>query len=300
VAQQSPALPVDLFAPEDPALAQRAAEWSDKRPFTRVLTFGKLLAQTPFVADMRQMLQVLQQAYDYPVDTEFTANFVDDESYRINLVQCRPLQVSGSGVATDLPARMDPDNVVLEARGAVIGRSRVSAVDRIVYVVPAVYGKLSEQDRYRVARLIGEVLHPDPPQPAMRVLLIGPGRWGTTTPWLGVPVSFAEINNVSFMCEVVAMSEEIVPDVSLGTHFFSDLVEQDILYMALFPSRKDNRLNREVLETAAPNLLGTLLPQAAAWSHAIRVMDFADRDGRGGLWINANAIKQQVVCYLNK
>ena len=73
-------------------------------------------------------------------------------------------------------------------------------------------------------------------------MLIGPGRWGTTTPSLGVPVSFAEIDTVSVLCEIVAMRDDLVPDVSLGTHFFNDLVEMDILYLALFPGRQGQLL----------------------------------------------------------
>ena len=66
------------------------------------------------------------------------------------------------------------------------------------------------------------------------IMLIGPGRWGTTMPELGIPVSFNEIRNTTVLCELVMMHEGLVPDLSLGTHFFNDLVEMDILYMAFF------------------------------------------------------------------
>ena len=67
-----------------------------------MFTFDDLLSQTPFVADMRKMLHMLQEAYDYPVDIEFTANFSASDRYKINLVQCRPLQVA-SKAAVELP-----------------------------------------------------------------------------------------------------------------------------------------------------------------------------------------------------
>ena len=54
-------------------------------------------------------------------------------------------------------------------------------------------------------------------------------------PMLGVPVSFSEIDTVAVLCEIVAMRENLVPDVSLGTHFFNDLVEMDMLYFAVDP-----------------------------------------------------------------
>ena len=100
-------------------------------------------------------------------------------------------------------------------------------------------------------------------------MLIGPGRWGTTTPSLGVPVCFAEIDTVSVLCEIVAMREDLVPDVSLGTHFFNDLVEMDMLYLALFPGRQGQLLERGVLRADAQPPGGTAARRramVATWS----------------------------------
>ena len=89
-----------------------------------------------------------------------------------------------------------------------------------------------------------------------------------------MPVSFAEIDRVSVICEIVAMRDDLVPDVSLGTHFFNDLVELDILYFALFPGRPHNHWNREFF-LQSPNRLAELLPDAAKWAPLLRVIDFA-------------------------
>jgi hypothetical protein len=297
VAHQSPELPIDMFASRDRALANLAEERGMRNVFPWVLDFDRLLTETPFVADMRQMLQTLQAAYEYPVDTEFTANFFAPDRYKINLVQCRPLQVASSGVATAVPENLKAEDVILEAHGAVIGQSRVCPVERLVYVVPSVYGQLPIGDRYAIARLIGRVMHLPESQRPKHVMLIGPGRWGTTTPSLGVPVAFAEIDTAAVLCEIVAMRDDLVPDVSLGTHFFNELVELDLLYLALFPNRKNNAWNREYLERS-PNRLAELLPDEAAWADVVRVIDVAAASGDGlAVRLNANAINQTVVCY---
>ena len=293
-------LPLHIFASQN-GLSHRE-DWSEvpSRPHP-VLTFEELLTRTPFVGDMREALQVLQKAYDYPVDLEFTANFFaeDVEKYKINLVQCRPLQVASDSAAVALPKVIDPADCVLEARGAVIGRSRANLIDRVVYVVPTLYGQLPLRDCYAVARLIGRLLHPDDPRP-QRVMLIGPGRWGTTTPSLGVPVCFAEIATVSVLCEIVAMREDLVPDVSLGTHFFNDLVEMDMLYLALFPRRDGNSWNREFFEQS-PNRLAELLPDEARWSDVVHVIDMPlASQGGARLKLSANSLTQQVMCYLER
>jgi hypothetical protein len=297
LAQQSTSLPLQMLASVDCELEQRARERGMRDVFPWVLTFEQLLRDTPFVADMREMLRTLQEAYDYPVDVEFTVNIVDKKNYKINLLQCRPFQVREAGTIPNPPARISPERLVLEVHGAVIGHSRIGTIDRLVYVVPSVYGQLPLSDRHKVARLIGQITRVRGLEAAKTILLIGPGRWGTASPELGVPVRFAEINNAAVLCEIVTMHEGLVPDVSLGTHFFSDLVETDILYLAIFPQRQDNRLN-EAFFDQQPNRLAELLPNAAEWAQCVRVIDLPNDQCRAVLRLNANTLKQTVFCYL--
>ncbi len=296
VARTSPELPLDLLASRDTELEQRAAGAGREGVFSWWLTFDRLLTATGFAADVRRMLRLLHEAYDYPVDVEFTANFFEGDQPRVNLLQCRPLQVKGGGSIVDPPADIPETGRVLEAHGAVIGQSRRAIVDRLIYVSPRAYGQLPVADRYSIARLIGRLAHLPEQRPPENILLVGPGRWGTTTPSLGVPVSFGEINTVSALCEVVAMRDGLVPDVSLGTHFFSDLVETDILYLALFPAREGNRLNAELIESW-PSRLTDLLPGAAQWADVVRVIDAPDLAGQP-LILHANSLSQRVLCYL--
>jgi len=292
-------LPLHIFAAPDEGLVRRAANQGLPPPNVLLLTFDHLLSRTSFVSDMREMLRILGEAYEYPVDLEFTANFTTDEQYKINLVQCRPLQVAVEVAATSLPSALAPEDVVLEASGAVVGKSRQHAIDRVVYVTPSVYGQMPVQDRYAVARLIGRLLHIDDDR-SRKVMLAGPGRWGTTMPLLGVPVSFAEIDTVSVLCEIVAMRENLVPDVSLGTHFFNDLVEWDMLYLALFPGRAGNQWRLEFFEDSA-NRLEELIPDAAKWAHAVRVIDVPRPEAPDtSLTIWANSLDQKVLCYLSR
>ena len=295
VVHQSPDVSIDLFASRDETIGfQPAGEPGARFPW--VLTFDALLKETNYVDVMRRMLRTLEDAYGCPVDVEFTTNFRRDDTYRINLVQCRPLQVRREDPIANPPAKIAPENLVLEAHGAIIGHSRICNIHRVVYVVPSIYGQLSLRDRYSIARLVGKLLRSEDPQHQTATMLIGPGRWGTSTPSLGVPVNFREISNVSVLCELVVMRDNLVPDVSLGTHFFNDLVEADILYFALFPERDGNRLNSDFLERA-PNRLAELMPQDANWAEAVRVIDTQALYGGGPLVLNANTLDQVIVFY---
>jgi hypothetical protein len=247
---------------------------------------------------MREMLHILQDAYGCPVDTEFTLNFMKDGSYRINLLQCRALQAKRYGT-TAVPPRMADvarEDVVLDVSGPVIGRSRELTLDRVVYIVPATYGQLLMGERYEVARIVGQVNALPQAERRGHTMLLGPGRWGTSTPALGVPVSFRDIRFAAVVGEIVAMRDDLVPDVSLGTHFFSDFIEADILYVALFPGRPDCHLDARYFE-ASPNKLPALLPSAAKWSHVIRVIDTGEALKPGTLTLCADTVQQRVICY---
>jgi hypothetical protein len=169
-------------------------------------------------------------------------------------------------------------------------------VNRIIYVVASEYSELALNDRYAIAKLIGELAGGGPGESSRQTLIVGPGRWGTTEPFLGVPISFTEIRTACAVCEIVTMREGLTPDVSLGTHFFNELVETDILYFALYPDREEDFLNRDLLESAS-NRLTDLLPDAARWAPVVRVLDPLEWQNDKALRLNADARRHRVVCY---
>jgi len=294
---------LDLLAPVDAEGARRARETrSAGRPaaIPHVLTFDPLLRKTGFVAAMREMLATLQTAYDNPVDIEFTANFTEEGGIRINLVQCRPLQVQGTGSVRipDISA-IPPEDTIITARSAVIGQSRVTTVDTFVYVVPAVYGTLPIRDRHEIASLLGRINKAlKQERPDGITVLLGPGRWGTSSPSLGIPVNFSDINGISVLVEIVAMHENLVPDVSLGTHFLSELVEMDMLYLAIFPDQQENTLNEAAFMNAPSRLTG-LVSEAGAWAHAVKVVAAGAIAASGRtVMLTADAPEQHVNCFL--
>jgi hypothetical protein len=266
---------------------------------TWVPTFDGLLSTTGFVQDMRDILRVLGEAYECPVDVEFTLNFVADSSYKIHVVQCRPLPVKG--IETPGPSAMEVSkaDTIIEASGAVIGHSRHIRINRFIYIVPAAYSRLALQDRHEIARMLGQINQAIEPSVPGGIMLLGPGRWGSNDPFLGVPVAFAQISRTSVLCEIVAMHEHLVPDVSLGTHFLNELVETDMLYLALFPRRGNNYLRTEWFEDS-PNRLVQLVPKAGKWADVIKVIEPSAVANEGSTFLIADAFKQKVLCYFER
>ncbi len=246
---------------------------------------------------MREILATLQDAYQHPVDIEFAANLQADGGYRIHLLQCRPLQVQGTERVCLPAVHVGNGDRLLQARGAVIGPSRIVPVHRFIYVVPSRYAELPWAQRYEVARLLGRV-NQTVGREGETVMLLGPGRWGTESPDLGVPVHFNEINRASVLCEIVTMRENLVPDVSLGTHFLNELIEMNVLYLALFPQQQRNELNERFF-LDAPNRLLDAVPQAVQWQDVVRVVDPRDvlAVDRSAV-LSADAGKQEAVVFI--
>lgn len=285
-------IPFDRYGVLDAQTSQRLEDRGQKGHEAWLLTFDRFLADSQFAPLMRRMLKTLEQAYEYPVDVEFTVNFVSDGTMLINLVQCRPLQTrGGQHIVVEMPQRLSEEQVLFRSNGNFMGGSTSQELKRIIYVEPESYIALPLTRKYELARLVGQ-LNRGIDRAITPTLLLGPGRWGTSTPSLGVPVRFAEINNMAALAEMAFTSGDLMPDLSFGTHFFQDLVETGIFYAALFPQQKGCHFNGALLESLASRT-EVLLPDATAYAPILRVYDFDHQD----MELLADLVSQKLLCY---
>ena len=286
-----------LFASKDEEMIERARQTNIKKVFPWILSFEKLLAETDFIKDMGEILSQLEQAYRHPVDIEFTANFVNEKEYRINILQCRPFHFTGNVKELVTPQNITDDNILLRTFDPLLGQSKYDPVGKIIYISPEKYSSMPTQGRYAVARLIGEITnhfkHED------NIMLIGPGRWGTAMPSLGIPVRFNEIKNVSVLCELASMHENLSPDISLGTHFFNDLVEMQIMYMSMNIISDGSLFNSHYI-TGAHNMLPDIMPGSRAMADAVFVVDAASIKPDCACFIHADTVKQKGMVFFSK
>jgi hypothetical protein len=276
---------------DDPAGDYGYAPVEDGR---RILTFDGILSEGTFTRVMQRMLKTLEHAYDYPVDIEFTVNFDSAGQFFVNLVQCRPLQTKGEGRRVEIPADIPAEDILFRVEGTFMGSSTIQPVRRIVYVNPEGYHRLGLSEKYDVARLVGRLNRLIRDRDETPTVLMGPGRWGTTTPSMGVPVRFAEINNMCILVEIAHMGSGLMPELSFGTHFFQDLVETDITYVALFPGSGDRTINTDLL-AQGPNILSKILPEQAKYADVVTVRDVSEER----YYLCTDVVGQRVVCYRN-
>ena len=139
------------------------------------------------------------------------------------MLQCRPLQTRGLGKTVDIPdVSLAQETCLFATRGNFMGGNVRLPIDYVVFVKTDAYLQLPEQGKYAVARQIGLI---NALLKGKNAMLIGPGRWGTTTPSLGVPVHYTELSHMTAICEVASMEGGFMPELSYGSHFFQDLVE---------------------------------------------------------------------------
>jgi hypothetical protein len=208
------------------------------------------------------------------------------------LVQCRPLQTKGIEAGVQIPKNIRSEKILFESHGYTMGGSISLPLKRIIYVDPVKYVALSISQKYSIARLIGKLNSQVANKETTPTILLGPGRWGTTTPSLGVPVNFAEISQMTVLTEIAYEGGNLMPELSFGTHFFHDLVESDIFYVALFPHRESVVLNKERLMKMR-NLLVDFPDEDSKYKDVIQVCDV----GSEQLQIMSDIVSQKVVCF---
>ncbi|ALT69236.1 PEP/pyruvate-binding domain-containing protein [Methanobrevibacter millerae] len=241
-----------------------------------------------FIDVMKRILNTLEIAYDYPVDIEYTVNVGENKSFNINLLQCRPLQVSVNNEAIEMP---ENQNVFFHIKESSMGMSRKSEIDIICYVDPHKYYEYPYAQKSSLSRIISDV-NAYCKNNDKTALLIVPGRIGTSSPELGIPVVFADISHFTAILEEAYSDVGYMPELSFGSHMFQDLVEAEIYYGALFENEKRIEFNRDMIFDY-PNILNDINPNLNDEIYdMIQVIDF-DKD-KAELYHDMN--KDETMC----
>ena len=271
-----------LSIEEDGYLQAPFAALAPERYPQGVVTFERLLRNSPFPEMMRDILRVLEEAYGRAVDIEFS----HDDRF-LYMLQTRPMAQRMPESAVEIPDGID-ENLCLFSAHRYVRNGRIDNIEYLVFCDPKAYhGMRGPEQRYELGRLVGKV---NQQLADKRFILMGPGRWGSNNINLGIPVQYSEINNTLALIEIAYREGDYTPEVSFGTHFFLDLVEKGIHYLPLFPDEEGSSLNRPFFEQNE-NMLAELVPGAEKFTEYLKVID-ARQAGAGlplNLWMNGQA-----------
>jgi len=215
-------------------------------PEKMVITFEGLLSRTPFPTRMRDALKLLETHYDSPVDTEFTIEVLKPNTLNpdvsITLLQCRPQSHIQETSQAKLPRELLEKDIIFSTQ-RMVPQGMVEGIRYLLFVSPEGYFSISTQaERTKLIRAIGQL---NAALEGETFIAVGPGRWGTSTPDLGVHVAYGDIYNARSLVELSGESVGTSPEPSFGTHFFQDLMEAHIYPLAVFLDDKDILFNHD-------------------------------------------------------
>ncbi len=270
----------------------------DGSPKELVLTFEDLLQRTSFAEKMRHIMRVLEENYHTPVDLEFTLGLINPEQSRpkicITLLQCRPQSSLLPTEAVSLPVNLVHEDIIFSTR-FVVPEGVVSKIDTVVYIPPQAYFSLASMDlRSLLVRAIARL---NAAMKGVQFICVGPGRWGSANSDLGVPVNYGDIYNTRALVELAGQGVGAVPEPSLGTHFFQDLLESQIYPLAIYLDDPASIFNRAFFD-GAPNRVEDFIEIDERIKPALRVLHIHDFRPNAHLRIVMSDEKSQAVAYL--
>lgn len=230
----------------------------------------KLLEKEAFTSLMQKILLTLQRVYASPVDIEYAVNMDSEGDFVVNLLQCRPLYLGHEGEQVDLD-KLEMKDIFFDIRDSSMGSSGKRKIDVVVQIDPVLYYEYPYIKKYDVAGAI-EKVNQYYRDSGKNLLLMTPGRIGTSSPELGVPVTFRNISNFSAICEVSDDQAGYRPELSYGSHMFQDLVEAEILYGAIFGNEKTLRYVPELFRDI-PDLFDKICPDKPELKNMIQVRE---------------------------
>ncbi len=219
----------------------------------KVISFAGVLQNGvwPLPELLKLILKMGQEAMQRPVEIEFACNIHPDRSGEFYLLQIRPMVDNRMELKEDL--REIPDQDCLLRSHNAIGHGIFTDIQDIVYVRTKPDTSLSNDEESQpyspsmntiiadeIEKINRSLLESD-----RKCLLIGPGRWGSSDPWLGIPVKWPHISSAQVIVEAGLESFQVDP--SQGTHFFQNLTSLGVGYLTIAPFRGDGIYDEDTL-----------------------------------------------------
>ena len=238
----------------------------------KVITFAGVLQHDVFpLPELLQMsMRYGADAMRRPVEIEFACNLNADRTGSLYLLQIRPIVDQKQMLDEDVAVIPDAD-CLLRSHNS-LGHGVTEDVTDVVYVKTS--DNFSAADNPIIAREI-ETLNKKYLDRGANYVLVGPGRWGSSDPWLGIPVKWPHISAARVIVEVALKNYRIDP--SQGTHFFQNLTSFGVGYFTIDENRNEGCFHKSQLD-AMPAVEETEHVRVVRFDKGLRIM----MDGKKG------------------
>ena len=213
--------------------------------YRKVITFANILEHEVFpLADIvDKVLKVGEREMGRPVEIEFAVNldYQNNKNNTFYLLQIRPIVDANKSIDEDL-TQIPLDKTLITSQQA-LGNGIIDNIYDVVYVKEGMFGPSNNQlIGYDIDKINRALMEEDRPY-----VLIGPGRWGSSDTWLGIPVKWPNIAGAKVIVEAGQTSYHIDP--SQGTHFFQNLTSCGSAYLTVDGADEREVCNMEFLES---------------------------------------------------
>ncbi len=201
----------------------------------KIITFANILKHNtfPLAEILNDFLKIGRKEMNNHIEIEFAINIADNKNEEsvFNLLQIRPIIDSDQEVAVNLENINLNDTIIYSE--AALGNGIYENIRDIVYVKTANFSSLNNQKIVDIIDKINEKFQKE----GENYVLIGPGRWGSSDHFLGIPVKWGNISEAKVIVE--SGLEDYRIDPSQGTHFFHNLTSFRVAYLTINPFIKD-------------------------------------------------------------
>jgi hypothetical protein len=210
----------------------------------RIINFADILKYdyTPLAEVLSLMLRTVEEAMGTPVEIEFAVDLNENKDGvpSFYLLQIKPL--TGSLLTENsLPQEFENASKLLNTTSC-MGNGFIENISDVVFV------DLEKFDKLRTLEMVAEIekINKTMVEQGKKYILIGPGRWGTSDRFLGIPVLWSQISNAKVIVEISLSNFPL--DASLGSHFFHNVSTMNIGYFAIENTNEDNYINWDILK----------------------------------------------------
>jgi CheY-like chemotaxis protein len=209
----------------------------------KLVTFSNILKHNffPLAEILQTVLQIGQDEMGKPVEIEFAVdlNRPANDPKIFYCLQIRPIVDNKETINSDLEKIRKEDTIIYSK--SALGNGTIQDIYDLVYIKPESFNPAKNQDLAERMGRINEQFRKE----QKNYILIGPGRWGSQDPWLGIPVKWPQISAARVIVESGLENYRIDP--SQGTHFFQNLTSFRVGYFTVNPYMNDGYYDLEYL-----------------------------------------------------
>lgn len=214
----------------------------------RVISFDAILKYNryPLAQIIKDILELCKDALMCDVEMEFAADIDyrhNDNCLALKLLQVRPVGEYGNDPNISIKSALKDMEKVLVRSSKALGSGHIDNITHVIHVPSETFDSARTKEMAQEIAKFNSLVREN----GGSYLLVGPGRWGSSDPWLGIPVLWSDISEAKVIVESAIPGYQIEP--SQGTHFFQNITSLGVGYLTVDTVKGDGQIDEEAISS---------------------------------------------------